>query len=115
MSHDGQFQRHDIFIVNLSMSASLAADHSRYGTYPVLCRTPYKSVLTATSRSVSFDGVSSCSNQIKQFRQLNDELIIIHPIEWMGFKEVFVECGFERESCQFLESISTSGKEYSGE
>jgi hypothetical protein len=74
MLHDSKLQRDDILIMD-----------------PVLCRTPHESVLVASSRCVSFNRVSSCSDEIEQLGELDDEVIIVHPVEWVGLEELLVE------------------------
>jgi hypothetical protein len=78
MLHDGQLERYDILIVN-----------------PVFCRTSHKGILISSSRRITFDRMTSCPYEIKQFRELDNEMIVIHAIEWMRFQELLVERWFQ--------------------
>ena len=74
MLHDSKLQRDDILIV-----------------YPVLCRAPHESILISSSRCVSFNRMSPGSYQIEQFGELDNEVIIVHSVEWVGLEELFIE------------------------
>ena len=49
--------------------------------------------------------MSPGANQIKELGELDDEMVVIHPVERVGFQEILVEPGFEGEAGEFLDFI----------
>lgn len=78
MFHNGQLERNDILMM-----------------HPVLGRAPDKGILVPTGRSISLNRMTSGPDKIKQFGELNDQVIVVHPVKRVRFEELFVECRFQ--------------------
>jgi len=74
MLHNSKLQRDDILIMD-----------------PVLCRTPNESILVPSGRCISFNRMSSSSDEIEQLGELDNEMIIVHSVEWVCLEELFIE------------------------
>jgi hypothetical protein len=85
MTHNGQLEGHNVLVVD-----------------PVLCRASDKGVLAATGRRVALDRVTTSADEVKELRQLDNEVVVVDAVERVRLEKVLVEGEFERPTGEFL-------------
>lgn len=81
MLHNGQLERDDVLVMNLTSQLCLSYMMKRRPAHPVFGCTPYESILISSSRRVSLDRVSSRSHQVEKFGELDNQVVVIHAVE----------------------------------
>lgn len=78
------------------------------GMDPVLGSLSDEGVLTASGTGVTFDRVTTSSNEIKELGKLDDDGIVVDPVERVVGEIFIVEGGCQRKTGEFLVSSSAS-------
>ena len=72
------------------------------GVDPVLCCLPNESALISPSRGVALDGVATCSDEVIEFGELDDDSVVVVLVEGPLLEELLDESGFQGPVCSFL-------------